>query len=164
VAGTEPAGSSTAAGAGARALALPELAFPEAPATEQSHGAPPITDSAPAYLKVPVVRVPQAQVRDVRSNDQSLSFTVDRVGTPVLVRTSYFPNWQVRGAAGPWRVTPNLMVVVPSAHHVVLTYATTTANRIGLVLSGVGLVVLVAGAGLALRRRRRANQGANGAG
>jgi hypothetical protein len=163
VAGAPPAGSATVGG-GARELTLPELAFPATPATDQSHANPPITDSAPAYLKVPVVRVPQAQVRDIRSSDQSLSFTVDRVGTPVLVRTSYFPNWQVQGAAGPWRVTPNLMVVVPNAHHVVVTYGTTTANRIGLVLSGVGLVVLVAAAALALWRRRRASPGRNGAG
>ncbi|GIT76663.1 MAG: hypothetical protein Ct9H300mP31_11940 [Acidimicrobiaceae bacterium] len=28
------------------------------------------------------------------------------LGVPVLVRTSYFPNWEVEGALGPWRATP----------------------------------------------------------
>ena len=29
-------------------------------------------------------------------------------------RSSYFPNWEVKGAEGPYRVTPNLMVVIPT--------------------------------------------------
>ncbi len=152
VAGSPPAGSGSGT---AKELTLSELAFPETPATSQSHAAPPITDSAPTYLKIPVVRVPEATVSDIHQSDQTISFHVDRVGSPVLVRTSYFPNWQASGATGPWRVTPNLMVVVPTSHNVVLTYGTTTANRIGLVLSAVGLVILVAGAGVVLWRRRR---------
>ena len=37
-------------------------------------------------------------------------------GSPVLVKVSYFPNWEASGAEGPYRVTPNLMVVVPTEH------------------------------------------------
>ena len=44
------------------------------------------------------------------------------MGTPVEVRVSYFPNWKASGADGPWRVAPNLMVVVPTSHDVTLTY------------------------------------------
>jgi acyl transferase domain-containing protein len=33
-----------------------------------------------------------------------VSFRVDEVGVPVLVRVSYFPNWSVDGAEGPFRV------------------------------------------------------------
>ena len=40
---------------------------------------------------------------------------------PVLVKMSYFPNWQVSGASDIYRVTPNLMVVVPTSNHVTLT-------------------------------------------
>ena len=43
-------------------------------------------------------------------------------GSPVLVKASYFPNWRVSGADGPYRVAPNLMVVVPTDEHVELTY------------------------------------------
>ena len=46
--------------------------------------------------------------------DQSISFEVDQVGVPVLVRVSYFPTWKVEGADGPYRVAPNFMVVVPT--------------------------------------------------
>ena len=57
---------------------------------------------------------------DVRQTDDSISFSVDQIGVPVLVKVSYFPNWKVDGAQGPYRVAPNLMVVVPTANHVTL--------------------------------------------
>ena len=60
--------------------------------------------------------------------DSSISFHVSRVGTPVLVKVSYFPNWHANGADGPWRVTPNLMVVVPTSHDVTLTYGSVRAQ------------------------------------
>jgi uncharacterized membrane protein len=69
---------------------------------------------------------------------------------------SYFPNWQASGATGPYRVTPNLMVVVPTAHDVVLRYGTSPAQRIGEVLSVIGLIgLLVLGIGPRLRRGGR---------
>ncbi len=42
--------------------------------------------------------------------------TWTRSANPSLVRTSYFPNWDASGAEGPYRVAPNLMVVVPDRH------------------------------------------------
>ena len=73
-----------------------------------------------------------------------MSFHVSKIGTPVLVKVSYFPNWQATGATGPYRVTPNLMVVVPTAHNVVLHYGASPADRVGQVLTVVGVVGLVA--------------------
>ena len=68
------------------------------------------------------------QVTAVTQTDSSVSFHVSRVGTPVLVKVSYFPNWHASGADGPWRVTPNLMVVVPTSHDVTLTYGASGAT------------------------------------
>ena len=51
-----------------------------------------------------------------------MSFHVDQVGVPVLVKVSYFPNWEVDGAEGPYRVAPNFMVVVPTQNDVRLHY------------------------------------------
>jgi uncharacterized membrane protein len=76
-------------------------------------------------------------------SDSSLSFDVSHVGTPVLVKISYFPNWHATGANGPYRVTPNLMVVVPTSHHVTLTYGTTAVNQLGDAATVVGLVALI---------------------
>jgi uncharacterized membrane protein len=83
-------------------------------------------------------------VTAVSQTDSSISFHVSRVGTPVLVKVSYFPNWHASGADGPWRVTPDLMVVVPTSHDVTLTYGRTASNDLGQLATLIGLVALVA--------------------
>jgi hypothetical protein len=89
-------------------------------------------------------------VTNIRTSDDRVSFDVDRPGTPVLVKTSYFPNWQASGAKGPWRVTPNQMVVIPTSKHVELHYGNTPVDGVawGLTLLGVAGLVYLA------RRRR----------
>ena len=52
------------------------------------------------------VALPAVEVSDVEMGQQELSFRVDQVGVPVLVKVSYFPNWAVDGAEGPYRVAP----------------------------------------------------------
>jgi len=96
----------------------------------------------------PRTAVRRARVSNVEVESDSISFSVDRPGSPVVVRSSYFPNWQASGAEGPFRVTPNLMVVVPTGTEVVLTYGQTPVDGLGWLVSGVGVVGL-----LALRRR-----------
>jgi hypothetical protein len=83
------------------------------------------------------------RVSAVTQTDSSVSFHVSRVGTPVLVKVSYFPNWHASGADGPWRVTPNLMVVVPTSHDVSLTYGASGADDLGLLATLIGLAALV---------------------
>ena len=56
------------------------------------------------------------------------------------------------GADGPWRATPNLMVVVPTAHDVALHYGSTPAGSLGAGLDPAGRAC--ASAALVLRRRR----------
>ena len=92
------------------------------------------------------VPVRPARVTHIRTGDDRISFDVDRPGSPVLVKASYFPNWQVSGGRGPWRVTPNLMVVIPTSRHVSLHYGWTPVDGIAwaLTIAGIALVVLVA--------------------
>ncbi|TMK55414.1 MAG: hypothetical protein E6G60_19575 [Actinobacteria bacterium] len=87
----------------------------------------------------------------VRTTTDSVSFDVSRTGVPVMVKTSYFPNWTVEGAHGPWRATPNFMVVVPTSHHVTLSYSTTSWEWLGRFATLLGLLGLVL---LAPRPRR----------
>ena len=87
--------------------------------------------------------LPPVTVTDIASGVDTISFHVDRIGVPVLVRTSFFPNWEVAGADGPWRTTPNLMVVVPTGNDVALTYGRTGVDILSMLLSLVGLVALV---------------------
>jgi hypothetical protein len=85
-------------------------------------------------------------VTGTATGTDSIDFDVDRIGVPVLVKASYFPNWKVDGADGPFRVTPNLMVVVPTSKHVHLHYATTGVEytAYALTLLGIALAIFLA--------------------
>jgi hypothetical protein len=87
-----------------------------------------------------------AVVTNIINTDDSISFDVDpetvTTRSPVLVKTSYFPNWQAVGANGPWRVTPNLMVVIPTSTHVLLHYGFTPVDNAGRLASLAGLVAV----------------------
>lgn len=87
-----------------------------------------------------VRKVASTTVSHVRVSADRISFDVSRVGTPVLVKESYFPNWQASGATGPYRASPNLMVVVPTSHHVVLHYGYTPVDEVGWLLTLAGLL------------------------
>jgi hypothetical protein len=97
----------------------------------------------PSTTNLPRNSLPPVQVSDIRRGDDNISFNVDNVGVPVVVKESYFPNWHVSGAKGPYRVTPNVMVVIPTSHHVRLHYGYTPIDEAGIVLSLVGVAGLV---------------------
>lgn len=82
-------------------------------------------------------------VSNVLTETDKISFSVDQIGTPVLVRTSYFPNWQANGAEGPFRVAPNFMVVVPTETDVELVYARTGLDWLAIALTFAGFVGLI---------------------
>jgi hypothetical protein len=98
--------------------------------------------------------VPPAIVSNVVIGNQSVSFDVDRPGVPVLVRVSWFPNWKAHGAAGPYRVTPNFMVVVPTRTRVTLTYEYTRLELGAIAISLSGLALLLLSGTRSLRARR----------
>ena len=72
-----------------------------------------------------------------------MSFAVDRVGVPVLVKVSYFPNWQVKGASRVYRAAPNMMVVVPTEKNVTLSYEPSQLDRSSYAVTLVGIVMAV---------------------
>ena len=92
---------------------------------------------------IAVVNTDLPTVTDVVQGRSSVSFRVDKVGTPILVRTSYFPNWGVSGAKGPYRVAPNMMVVVPTDNEVKLSFGWSFLDVLAYVISIGGVVVLV---------------------
>jgi uncharacterized membrane protein len=88
-------------------------------------------------------------VTDIVQEDHRISFTTTAVGVPHLVKVSYFPNWTVDGAEGPYRAAPSLMIVVPTSEHVVLEFRNTSAENLGMALT------LTALTGLAVYAYRR---------
>jgi hypothetical protein len=131
----------------------------------------PLVDSGPAdwahagpaeARNVAKKPLPAVSVSNVKSTDDTVSFDVSEPGVPVMVKTSFFPNWQAKGAKGPWRATPNLMVVVPTGTHVSLHYGRTAVDWGGTAMTVFGLLGLAGLAGWQLlpigprppRRRR----------
>lgn len=98
-----------------------------------------VTPSEP----INVVPVEPVRVLDVVQGRSSVSFRVDTIGTPVLVRTSYFPNWRVSGAQGPYRVAPNMMVVVPTRNDVTLSFGWSFVDVLAYMVTIAGIVVVV---------------------
>ncbi len=91
----------------------------------------------------PRTRLPANKVSNVNATIDGISFDVEKIGVPVVVKTSYFPNWEVAGADGPYRITPNLMVVIPRSKHVSMAYGRTAPDVLGAGLSVLGLIGLV---------------------
>jgi hypothetical protein len=100
-------------------------------------------------------KLPAARISRVEVDRAEVSFRVSRTGVPTVVRVSWFPGWKVEGADGPYRVTPNLMVVVPTSSEVRLHRGRTAPEWLGIAsgLAGIGAVISL---GLNDRRRRRA--------
>jgi hypothetical protein len=110
---------------------------------EGSTGDARFLDEVAPTTPIEVVPQPEVVVSEVETGDDSISFKVDRVGVPVLVRTSYFPNWKAEGADGPYRAAPNLMVVVPTSNEVTLHYGYTTIELGSYALTAVGLAGVI---------------------
>ena len=133
--------------------ALDRVLVDDGPASWRRSG----TERARKVAKEPL---PAVDVTNVHRTDDSISFDVSRTGVPVIVRESWFPNWEAQGADGPYRATPNQMVVVPTSKHVTVSFGTTTAEWLGRLGTAAGLV----GVGLLVwwpirRRRRREDRG-----
>ena len=90
------------------------------------------------------VALPPVEVSDVVMDEQDISFHVDQVGVPVLVKVSYFPNWTAHGAEGPYRIAPNMMVVIPTSNDVRLTFDRSTSDIFFYALTGIGILLLIA--------------------
>jgi hypothetical protein len=106
--------------------------------------------------------LPAVKVTNIVVGTQSISFHVSRIGVPVLVKISYFPRWHATGATGPYRVSPNLMAVVPTSKNVLMVYGSSPANEVGdrisqfTVLAGLVMLVFVV---LRRRKQRRIRSG-----
>jgi len=90
--------------------------------------------------------------------NERLSFDTTAIGQPHWIKISYFPNWHVEGAEGPYLVSPSFMMVIPTESHVTLYYGRTGANTIGQTLEILAWLLLLGLATwrtLVWRRRRR---------
>ncbi len=125
-----------------------------------------VTDGTTFSMAQPTtVPLPTVRVTNIESSmtgmkpletPGELRFTVDRVGVPVLVKMSYFPNFVARGADGPYRIAPNFMVVVPRQKNVSIAFERDSTDFVGM---GAGVVGVGLAVSLALQDRRHRRKG-----
>lgn len=60
---------------------------------------------------------------------------------PLLVKVSYFPNWQVEGAKKIYLVSPNLMMIIPEAEKVRIFYGETAVDKVASYLTVIGIFI-----------------------
>jgi hypothetical protein len=90
------------------------------------------------------VAPPTARSVEARMTDDEISFSTEAIGRPHWVKTSYFPNWKVEGAHGPYLASPSMMIVIPTERNVRLYYARTWTEWLGTLLTLAALIALIA--------------------
>lgn len=94
-------------------------------------------------------------VSQVVISNEEIRFRTEAPGYPHWIKTSYFPNWRVSGAEGPYLASPSFMVVVPTQSEVVLSYRWSWTEWSGWLLTA-GVLLAVA---LPASRRRLSGLG-----
>jgi hypothetical protein len=128
--------------------------------TNQQFGATIVFDD-PKVVPLPKVNVTNIKAASLgNSKDEkpgTLSFTVDKVGVPVLVKMSYFPNFVASGAKGPYRLSDNMMVVIPTQKNVTIQYKWNKHDYLGFLAGFLGIALCLS-MFIADRRRRKATK------
>lgn len=84
-----------------------------------------------------------AVIKDVKVEDEKISFTTDSIGTPVVVRMGYAPQWKVRGGDGPYHGAPHTMIVIPTSETVEIYYDNPATERVGLLISVLSSIMAI---------------------
>lgn len=108
-----------------------------------------------ADVSQPLAGGGEGTITDVSSDNGVITFSTTAVGVPHLVKMSYFPNWEADGADGPFRASPSLMVVVPTAEDVTLEFRRQWPEQLGWGMSAAAWLALFVVGGHALFQRRR---------
>jgi len=101
-----------------------------------------VADSLKGVPRIPI-QGPQCKVEETVRNGEVLIRT-DRPGRPLLVKMSYHPNWHVDGAKRVYLASPSFMLIFPERREVRLYYGRGLPERVGLALTVVGLLAVVA--------------------
>jgi hypothetical protein len=111
----------------------------------------------PKQVALPPVKISNIKAASLGTGSDepgSLSFSVDKVGVPVVVKMSYFPNFVVKGAKGPYRTSDNRMVVIPTQKNVSIEYKWNIHDYLGFAAGILGILMCIAMFVVDRRRRR----------
>lgn len=117
------------------ALDVPIVAADHVPPAERARF--PLVSRSPSELpREPIT----ADCRvDERIDHLAIEFTTTCPGLPHLVAISYFPNWIGEGVSHVFLASPAFMLVFPDGPHVRLAFRRIAIDRVGIILSLLGL-------------------------
>jgi tetratricopeptide (TPR) repeat protein len=73
---------------------------------------------------------------------ESVQFKTNCIGQPHLIKIAYNPGWKVKGAEGPYLASPAYLLVYPTDTEVQLYYDNSGPRRVGIVMTGLGILLL----------------------
>jgi hypothetical protein len=73
----------------------------------------------------------------------SISFITDRPNELHMIKTSYFPNWEIKNGDGPYRISPSFMAVIPHSENVELTFVRTGIETYSFYTALASLVLYI---------------------
>ncbi len=79
------------------------------------------------------------KVSDIELSQDKISFHVDKIGEPVLVKVSYYPTFKASGAGEIYRASPNFMVVIPNSNDVTLEIKRDNVEWLSILLFLLGI-------------------------
>ena len=82
-------------------------------------------------------------VRILSMERERLVFETSAVGQPHVIRMSYHPKWKSTTGEPVLLTEPAFMLIIPEQQRVELRYGATTADRVGVGLTLLGIVTLV---------------------
>ncbi len=88
------------------------------------------------------------KVRDVKWGRDFVEFKTDSINTPYIIKVTYFPTWRVKGAKGPYLISPSYMMVIPTQENVKLYFSYGIFDWIGIILTVCGIIYLFYGVNL----------------
>ncbi|MBF0100070.1 MAG: hypothetical protein HQK77_04095 [Desulfobacterales bacterium] len=75
--------------------------------------------------------------------DEEILIETNWINKPLLVKVSYHQNWKIEGADQIYSVSPAFMLIFPNHKKVRLYYAHGMPKKIGMALTGLGIVILL---------------------
>ncbi len=94
--------------------------------------------------KLPRVPIDTAGCKvDATIRNEEILIRTNWIGKPLLVKMSYHPNWKVEGADAIYLVSPSFMLIYPKQERVRLYYARGAADKAGMALTGLGILLVL---------------------
>jgi TolA-binding protein len=101
-----------------------------------------LTADSPDQLPRQTIDISGCNVKE-SIKDQEILLETNCSGKPHLIKVSYHPNWQVEGAEKIYLVTPSFMLIYPNKEKVRLFYGPGPWDRLGQVMTVIGIMVLL---------------------